>query len=173
MNPQPTTLAYRFVILICCIVFFSPVKAQQKKELVYRHSGFGLFHKRYFLNDVKIGKHDVGQLLKRENNEAYKVFKSARVNSLIGTLISLPAGVFLIVGGGSYIFAGWRDVTKEPGLLIAGTVGMAGSLTLVIVAEGKFKRSASIYNNANSSISKTSLNFGLTRSGGIGLSLSF
>jgi hypothetical protein len=171
MLTKTTIPALRFIILICCILFFSPVKAQQKNNLVYRHSGFGLLNKKYFLNDVKISKRNVGQLLEKENNEAYKVFKSARAQSITGTLLTLPAGVLFIVGVGSYAFAGWRDVTENPALLIAGIVGMSGALVLIINANGKFKRAADIYNHSNSSTGKMQLNFGLTRSG-VGLTLS-
>jgi hypothetical protein len=170
MQSSKTLSAYTTVILVFCILSFSSAKAQ-KNDLEYRHGGFGLFHKRYYLNDKKISMRDVGRLLENENKEAYKVFRSAKTTTLTGVLIAIPAGVVLVIGAESYIFAGWGDVEKHPGLLIAGAAGITGVFVLVIIANNKFKKAANIYNNT-SSTGKMHLNFGPTSSGGVGLTLS-
>jgi hypothetical protein len=172
MRTKSAISAYSFAMLVCCILCFSSVKAQQKNGLDYRHSGFGLLNKKYFLDDVKMSKRSVGELLERENKEAYKVFKSARTNAITGTLLSIPSATLLMIGAGSYIFSGWGNVTEESGLLIAGIAGTTAAFILVISANRKFKKAADIYNHANSSTGKIHLSFGLTRSGGVGLTVS-
>ena len=172
MRIKATLSAYSFVMLVCCTIFSSSVNAQQKKELEYKHGGFGLCNNKYFLDDVKISKSKVAELLERENKEAYQVFKSARATTTAGYLALLPAEVLLTVGLGSYVLDGWNNVTKKPGLLIAGVVGTTGAVVLLIIGNSKFKKAANIYNNANSSTGKMHLNFGPTQSGGAGLIVS-
>jgi len=168
-----TIFTFRFVMFICCILCFSSVHAQQKKDLVYRHGGFGLLNKKYFLNDVKITKNNVAKLLEKENEEAYMVFKAARSEAAIAIIIALPSSTLLAVGSGSYLFSGWGDTKEQPGLLIAGVAGTTGAIILAIVANNKFKMAADIYSHTNASTWKTHLNFGLTRSGRVGLTASF
>ena len=104
----------------------------------------------------------MGELLEKENKEAYKVFKSAKTTSVAGAVIAGLSGVLLIVGIGQLAASDLGDADEKSGLLIAGLVGVTGGVILAIVANSKFKKAAGIYNQSNSSTGKLNLNFGLT-----------
>jgi hypothetical protein len=168
MPTKTTTLAYSFMLL-CCTLCLSAI-AQQKNRLEFRHAGLGVLNKKYFLNDVKTSNNDVGQLLEKENKEAYDMFKSARASNLIGAVIYIPSSGFFIYGLFSLFLT---DFDRGSEWMLGGLAGMTGGVILRISANRKFKKAADIYNQANPSTAKTQLSVGLTRSGRVGLTVSF
>src|SRR5262245_53488048 len=121
MKAPISTSVYALAMLLYSLSCSSPVMAQQKNNLVYRHSGFGLLNKKYFLNDEKISKGKVAALLEKEDPEAYKVFNTGRILSITGTVLCFPAACFFIYGMFAYVLSGFED---NGGTFIAGVVGL-------------------------------------------------
>ena len=177
MQTKTAVPAYTIIILVCCLVFFSPAAAQQKNVIEFKkpHPHALISMKRYYLNDEKISNRKIGELMERENKEAYKVFKDARTLGTIATLVAIPSTILFFEETISFAKAAIDDtfLSKSGTLWLISVGGMICGGILHIVAHSKFKRAIKIYNSGITSTGKIQLKFGITSSGGVGLIASF
>ena len=173
MRTKTPASACAFVMLFYCLACYSPLMAQQKNRLEFKHSSFGLLNKKYFLDDKKISKSKVAELLQKENQEAYAVFKGGRTLYTVSIILYASSCAVFIYG--FFDLLSNHDDLSNNGLttMLIGLGGLVPSTIVGLIANGKFKKAAVIYSSGTSSTGRINLNFGITRSHGVGLTLSF
>lgn len=164
-----------FVSIVLCLVIFSSAGAQQKNVLEYK-KGSSLFSmKRYYLNGEKMSNKKIGELLEKENKEAYKVFRGAMTLKTVGLLVSITSAILFIEESMRLLGALINNTfdSKSKALWVISVGGIICGSILGIASHSEFKRAITLYNNGVASTGKIQVNFGVTPSGGIGFTASF
>ena len=120
-------------------------------------------------NGAKISPEQVREMM-LGNSEALQEYNHGRGAFVAGQIIAYPCAVLLGVVLGAYTFGrGGSGV-----LLGIGIAGTAAGILVTLSGESQMKKSVSLYNaSLVHGTTAYNLNFGITGSGGVGLTLNF
>jgi hypothetical protein len=123
----------------------------------------------FWKNGEKLSKSTAKELVLNDC-EALAKFKNAQTYEVIGYIIGCPSAYAFGYDLGTRLGGGQGNST----LLLVGGIGTAVGLFFSFSSEFNYKQSAIIFNKSRSRDKNlTSINWGLTPNGGIGLTLKF
>ena len=136
------------------------VSVSPKPQLTYNNG--------VWQNGTKISPEQVRAMMSG-NSEALQEYNSGRSVFVAGNIIGCPGAFLLGWDLGSRLFGKGNDL-----LLGIGIAGTAAGIIMTLTGESQMKKSVSLYNaSLMHGTTAYSLNFGITKSGGVGFTLKF
>lgn len=153
-------------LLLGGLLFGTLLTQAQTTEPLSRRPPSAFSPTRFYLGDERISRRKVGQLLQRENPEAYTEFSRARTHRGLSLATGLPGGLLVGYEAGTWIGGGrvnaWRGGIGL-GLFIASYVFTQNE-------ESHLERAVALHNQR---AGRLRLGLGPTAQGGLGLQLRF
>jgi hypothetical protein len=156
--------------LIFLILFVATIMstsfAQAQSEITMNNFGYWQDGKRL------TSKEFIGTL--SQNSEAYRMYRSGTIISAVGSIIAIPSAFPLGYGLGILIFFPKDTKVAAWPLIGIGAAGMGVGYGVLIIGQSKIKKSIWVYNEGiQRNTTAYQVTFGLTQSGGVGLTLNF
>lgn len=99
----------------------------------------------FYVGDQKVSHTEFTNVFK-QNENAYKLFRSGKTLTTIGTIIG-SVGAFCV---GYDLGSRLGGSSGEPGLLIGGGIVVIGGVAMGLIGEAKMKKAIKLFNNKDS-----------------------